>query len=53
MEIYALKGSIYERHLEENARAKAEQNAANIDFLAMMADIEIPTEGGQEDEQEL
>ena len=28
----------------ENATASAERNAANIDYIAMMADIDIPTE---------
>ena len=29
---------------QERQLAQAEINAANIDYLAMMADIEIPTE---------
>ena len=28
----------------ENAEAQTLMNAANIDYIAMMADIEIPTE---------
>ena len=28
----------------ENAEAQAVRNAANIDYIAMMADVEIPTE---------
>ena len=32
------------------AQSKALDNAANIDYLAMMSDIEIPTEEDQEDE---
>lgn len=35
------------------AQSKAMDNAANIDYLAMMSDIEIPTEEGQEDEFEV
>lgn len=35
---------------QENARAMAERNAANIDYIAMMTDVEIPTEGVSEDE---
>lgn len=40
--------SLNEKALLENAMAQAETNAANIDYLAMMADIEIPTEEGTE-----
>jgi len=36
----------------ENAIAKAMTNAAIIDYVAMMADIEIPTEE-EEDESEV
>ena len=32
------------------AQSKALDNAANIDYLAMMSDVEIPTEEDQEDE---
>ena len=28
----------------ENAEAQAVRNAANIDYIAMMADVKIPTE---------
>lgn len=28
----------------ENNEAQAARNAANIDYIAMMADVEIPTE---------
>lgn len=38
------KIGLYEQALLENASADAIRNAANIDYLAMMADIEIPTE---------
>ncbi len=34
----------------ENADAVSIRNAANIDYLAMMSDIEIPTEEGMSDE---
>lgn len=34
----------------ENADAVSTKNAANIDYLAMMSDIEIPTEEGMSDE---
>lgn len=36
----------------ENTEAQAEANKATIDYIAMMADIEIPTEQeGMEDER--
>ena len=38
----------------ENAKAQAAKNAANIDYIAMMTDVEIPTEdGGMSDESEI
>ena len=38
----------------ENAKATVEANRAYIDYIAMMADIEIPTEeGGYTDEPEI
>lgn len=38
----------------ENAEAQAVRNAANIDYIAMMADVEIPTEEeGGNDESEI
>ena len=37
----------------ENAEAQAAKNAANIDYIAMMTDVEIPTEEVNEDESEV
>ena len=37
----------------DNATAAAERNAANIDYLAMMSDIDIPTEEGYDNESEV
>lgn len=38
----------------ENAKAQAVKNAAYIDFIAMMTDVEIPTEEeGNDDESEI
>lgn len=34
--------------LIENAIAKSEHNAANIDYVAMMSDIELPDDSTQE-----
>lgn len=41
------KMNLYEKSMLENASADAVRNAANIDYIAMMADIEIPTEEGE------
>ena len=38
-------------HDAELARMHAALNAANLDYVAMMADIEIPTEDEEEVEQ--
>ena len=35
------------------AKSRAERNAANVDYIAMMADIEIPTEEDEHDEPEI
>ena len=46
--------SLKERSDEENARAAADRNKANIDYIAMMCDVEIPTENEEvRDEQEI
>lgn len=37
----------------ENAKAQAVKNAANIDYIAMMADVEIPTEEDMSNESEI
>lgn len=37
----------------ENAKAQAVKNAANIDYIAMMADVEIPTEEVSNNESEV
>ena len=44
MNIKRLTVSIADKTAYENAVAQAIVNAANIDYIAMMADIEIPTE---------
>lgn len=41
MQIKRLTGTILDRHLSENARADALQNAANIAYMAMMMDIDL------------
>lgn len=35
------------------ANIRAETNAANVDYIAMMSDIEIPTEEEEENESEI
>ena len=35
------------------ANSRAETNAANVDYIAMMSDIEIPTEEEEENEPEI
>lgn len=45
------KMDLAEKAALENATADAARNAANIDYLAMMADIEIPTEGGENESE--
>lgn len=47
-----------ERHLKAEhdawlAKAQALTNAANVDYIAMMSDIDIPTEEVSEDESEV
>lgn len=37
---------------QENSNAQVMTNLANIDYVAMMADIEIPTEEEEEGEED-
>ena len=37
----------------ENSEAQAEVNKANIDYIAMMTDVEIPTEEDENNESEI
>lgn len=37
-------GDLHERALLENAEAEVDNNAAKIDYIAMMCDVDIPTE---------
>lgn len=53
MKIKRLFGKIREQALLENAIAQAEANKANIDYIAMMADIEIPTEEEENAQSEI
>ena len=40
-------------HDAMNARADAFKAQANLDYVAMMANVEIPTEDGEVNEQEV
>ena len=40
---------LYDEAMLENAKAQAEQNKANIDYIAMMTDVDIPTEEAEHD----
>lgn len=52
--IEKLFGTIFQRHMTENALAKAEQNAADIAFLAMMTGVEMDeTEETEENYHEI
>ena len=42
--IKRILGSLLDRHLLENLTAKAAQNAADIEYLAMMTDVDIGTD---------
>ena len=46
--IEKLFGTVFQRHMTENALAKANQNAADIAFLAMMTDVELDETEGME-----
>ena len=45
-----LLGGIFDRHLLENALSKANQNAADIEYVAMMADVDLNTDSTEMEE---
>lgn len=45
MIIERLFGSLANRHMQENAAAKAAQNAADIEYIAMMLDVSLDADG--------
>lgn len=49
--IARLFGSLLDRHLLENATAKAAQNAADIEYVAMMADVDLDPADSEEMEE--
>ena len=54
LKINKLRMTLAERAAQERAAAQAAKNAADIDYIAMMADVEIPTdEEAEYDESEI
>lgn len=47
MEVNVLNGSIQDKRALENAAATNATLKANLDYVAMMADVDIPTEGDE------
>ena len=45
MQIIIVKGDIRDKRALENATATNATLKANLDYVAMMADVDIPTEG--------
>jgi|GEM_PF-3990067 len=48
MQIIIIKGDIRDKRALENAAAANATLKANLDYVAMMTDVEIPTEEGDE-----
>ena len=54
MKIIRNKMSPKDKKEQENAISQAEINRANIEYIAMMSDVELETESeGEENEQEI
>jgi hypothetical protein len=53
LRINKLKMTLNERAAQERAAAQAAKNAADIDYLAMMTDVELPEEGVDDAQQEV
>ena len=47
MEVVIHQGSIKDKRALENAAAANATLKANLDYVAMMADVDIPTGGGE------
>ena len=47
MQIIIIKGDIRDKRALENAAATNATLKANLDYVAMMADVDIPPEGGE------
>lgn len=50
--IQKLFGSIFQRHMLENAMAETKQNAADIAYVAMMCDVELENDGEEANNDE-
>lgn len=50
MKIARLFGSLLSRHELENLKAETAQNAADIEYIAMMTDVELEAENEEENE---
>lgn len=54
MKVIKSKLSPKDRKEQENAISQAEVNRANIEYIAMMSEVELETESeGEENEQEI
>lgn len=51
MKIIKLKGSLREKKELENLKAENEKTKSQIDYIAMMTDVEFPESEEIEDEQ--
>ena len=49
MQIIIIKGDIRDKRALENAAAANATLKANLDYVAMMAEVDLPNEGGEDD----
>ncbi len=53
MEYRQIKTSVYEEREKENMRATIAEQAAIIDYIALMTDVELPTQDTGMEESEV
>jgi|O1105metagenome_2_1110794.scaffolds.fasta_scaffold18048_2 hypothetical protein len=53
MEYRQIKTSVYEEREKENMRATIAEQAAIIDYIALMTDVELPTQDTDMEESEV
>lgn len=53
MEYRQIKTSVYEEREKENMRAAIAEQAAIIDYIALMTDVELPTQDTGMEESEV
>ena len=53
MEYRQIKTSVYEEREKENMRAAIAEQAAIIDYIALMTDVELPTQDAGMEESEV